>query len=240
MNTKLILSFLNNVTVNNNREWFHAHKAEYDAARREFETAVEILIGKIAEFDPSVGHLTVKDCCYRFYRDTRFSPDKSPYKRHFGCYISAKGKKSLHGGYYVHIQPGNCFIATGAYWLPTNILTACRNEIMVNIDEWLKAVENGRFVKTFGYVGEGRMEDYTDEDKVSSKGFGMTMLKKAPKDFPSDYEYLRYLKMKDYCCWHAVDEDFFDSEKWMDEACSMFKTAKPMMDFVNSVIDDYE
>lgn len=240
MNTKLILKFLRDIAANNNRDWFQEHKAEYDKAKKDFEQGVAELILRIAEFDPEIAHLTYKDCCYRFYRDVRFSPDKSPYKRHFGAYICAKGKKSLRGGYYIHMQPGNCFVATGSYWLPTNILTSCRNEIMANIDEWRAAVENGKFIKYFGYPGQSQMEDYTDEDKMSAKGFGITHLKKAPKDFPSDYEFIDYLKMKDYCCWHSVGDDFFEGDGWLKETVKMFKVAKPMMDFTNSVIDDYE
>jgi len=160
MDTTIIIDFLRDIAKHNNREWFQDNRKRYDKAKEEFEKGVEQLLGAITEFDPTVMHLTVKDCTYRFYRDVRFSSDKSPYKRHFGAYISAKGKKSLHGGYYIHIQPGNCFIATGAYWLPTNILTACRNEIMVNIDSWRKAVENGRFINLYGYAGGNDMGEY--------------------------------------------------------------------------------
>lgn len=241
MNTKLIIKFLSNVAANNSREWFHEHKKEYDKAKADFDEGVGKLITRLTQFDPEISHLTVKDCVYRFYRDTRFSSDKSPYKRHFGAYICAKGKKALRGGYYIHVQPGNCFIATGSYWLPTNILTACRNEIMANIDQWRKVVENGRFVKLFGYPTEAATvnpEDY--QEKMTPKGFGIAALKKAPKDFPSDYEFLKYLKLKDYCCWHSVPDDFFEGDKWIEEAAEMFKVAKPMMDFMNSVIDDYE
>lgn len=53
---------------------------------------VHDLIVRIAAFDPSVQYLTVADCTYRFYRDTRFSSDKSPYKRHFGAYINARAR----------------------------------------------------------------------------------------------------------------------------------------------------
>lgn len=240
MNTANICKYLSQITVNNNRDWFHAHKAEYDRVRKDFEKGVEELILRISKFDPSISHLTAKDCIYRFNRDTRFSPDKSPYKRHFGAYISAKGKKSLHGGYYLHIQPGNCFLAVGTYWLPTNILTSCRNEIMGNIDQWRQCVENGQFIKLFGYAGASQMTDYTDEDQMSPKGFGITHLKTAPKDFPRDYEFVQYLRMKDYCCWHSVDEEFFASDSWFDNAVKIFKVAKPMMDFINSVVDDYE
>ena len=124
MDTQRILQFLKDVAANNNRPWFQEHKDEYDAVRQDFEAGVAQLIGRIADFDNSVAHLSVKDCTYRFYRDTRFSPDKSPYKRHLGAYISAKGKKSLHGGYYIHLEPGGCLMACGSYWLPTNILTS--------------------------------------------------------------------------------------------------------------------
>ena len=92
MNTTLIMQFLRDITENNNRTWFQLHHDEYLAAKEEFERQIPMVIGRIAEFDPSVAHLTVRDVTYRFYRDTRFSPDKSPYKRHLGAYIAAHGK----------------------------------------------------------------------------------------------------------------------------------------------------
>lgn len=123
MDAKRILKYLKQLMANNNREWYQAHKAEYDAVRADFEAGIAKAIGRITEFDPSIAHLSVKDCTYRFYRDTRFSNDKSPYKNHFGGYIAAHGKKALHGGYYLHLEPGHCMVACGNYWLPTNILT---------------------------------------------------------------------------------------------------------------------
>ena len=209
------------------------HKDEYLACKADFEQDVARAITHLAAFDDEVAHLQVKDCVYRFYRDTRFSEDKSPYKRHFGAYICAKGKKALRGGYYMHVEPGNCMLATGSYWLPTNILTSCRNEIMGNIDVWREAVENKDFIENFGKPNDGTWEQ-------SSKGFGLESLKTCPSGFPRDYEFLQYLRMKDYCCWKRVSDDFFDGDDWYDEAMNIFKTAKPMMDFMNAVIDDYE
>jgi uncharacterized protein (TIGR02453 family) len=226
MNTQLILSFLRNITVNNNRTWFQEHHDEYLAAKEEFEAYVANAIVRIAEFDPSIAHITVKDATYRFYRDTRFSPDKSPYKRHLGAYIAAHGKKAFHGGYYIHLEPDNCMLACGCYYLPTNILTACRNEIMANVEEWLGRVENPRFTQFFSPANGG--------------GFGLEHLKTCPAGFPRDFEHIKYLRMKDYCCWHNVDEHFFDSEDSLEKMAEVFKAAKPMMDFVNAVIDDYE
>lgn len=234
MNIRRINKFLQAIAANNNREWFQEHKAEYEACKADFEQSVDQLILAIAKFDPSISYLTAKDCTYRFYRDTRFSEDKSPYKTHFGAYVSAKGKKSLHAGYYLHIAPDGCMLASGAYWLPTNILTSCRNEILGNTEAWLKCVENGAFVKTFGYANEGDME------VKSGKGFGMTRLKTAPKGFPRDSELVPYLRMKDYVCWQYVPATLFEKENWIAESVKVFKVAKPMMDFMNSVIDDYE
>ena len=134
MNVKKINHFLQDVAAHNNREWFLEHKAEYLAAKSDFEEGIRKAIAHYAGFDDEIAHLQVKDCTYRFYRDIRFSSDKSPYKRHFGAYICAHGKKSLRGGYYIHVEPGHCLLAVGAYCLPTNILTSCRNEIMGNIE----------------------------------------------------------------------------------------------------------
>lgn len=226
-----ILNFLDNVRRNNNRQWFQANKDEYLAVRADFENAVGELINNISKFDSTISHITVKDATYRFNRDTRFSEDKSPYKRHFGAYIAAHGKKKLHGGYYVHLEPGNCMLACGSYFLPTNILTSCRNEIIANIDTWLSAVSNKTFTDLFVADANG---------DSSGWGFGLERLKTVPKGFSRDYKYIEYLRMKDYCCWHNVPDDFFAGNTWIENAVEIFKAAKPMMDFVNSVIDDYE
>src|SRR3712207_1248405 len=233
MNTKRILKYLQAIAAHNNREWYQEHKAEYLSVRQDFEDGIAKAITRFSSFDEEIAHLQVKDCTYRFNRDTRFSPDKSPYKNHLGAYICAKGKKSLRGGYYIHLEPGHCMIAVGSYWLPTNILTSCRNEIMGNIDEWRKCVESGQFIKMFGYPNEGSWEE-------SEKGFGLAALKTCPSGFPKDYKYIEYLRMKDYCCWHRVADNFFEGDGWLDETAKMFQVAKPMMDFMNNVIDDYE
>ena len=132
-------------------------------------------------------------------------------------------------------------VACGNYWLPTNILTSCRNEMMGNTAEWLKCVENKEFKK---YYSSPVASSFSTPTDVSSwdqpQGFGLEKLKKCPVGFPKDWPYVEYLRMKDYCCWHQVPDDFYEGEKWLDEIERMFKAAKPMMDFMNSVIDDYE
>lgn len=232
MDTQTIISFLCQIAANNTRPWFAEHRAEYDEARATFEAGASKALARIATIDPTVAHLSLKDITYRFYRDTRFSPDKSPYKRHFGAYIAAHGKKALHGGYYLHMEPGHCLLACNSYYLPTNILTSCRNEIMANIDEWRRCVESPEFLRHFGRPACG--------DWDSARGFGMEHLKTCPAGFPRDYPYIAYLRMKDYCCWQHVPDDFFEGDAWLDPMEEIFRAAKPAMDFINAVIDDYE
>ena len=146
--------------------------------------------------------------------------------------MNAHGKKALRGGYYIHLEPDGCLLAVGNYWLPTNILTSCRNEIMANQEAWLRCVESKEFKTFFDAPEESGWE--------SPQGFGLAKLKTCPSGFPRDYEHMKYLRLKDYCAWHRVEEQFFEGDAWLNQMERIFKAAKPMMDFLNAVIDDYE
>lgn len=214
----VVLNFLARVAANNNRPWFAAHRADYDAARSAFESMATDVLAALGRIDPSVAHLEVKDCMYRFYRDTRFSPDKSPYKRHMGLYVAARGKKSLHGGYYLHLEPGHCFVAGGAYCLPAPVLRAVRSDIVAGIDEFRAIVEAPAFRRLYSTIG-------------------MERVKTVPHGVPRDFAYMQYLQPKDYSVWHPVSDDFFAHPRWPSRAASMFAVMKPFLDFVNFSID---
>ena len=104
---------------------------------------------------------------------------------------------------------------------------------MRNIDTWRRIVENKAFVDLFGKPNETKWGEGT-------RGFGLDSLKSAPSGFPRDYEFIQYLRMKDYCVWVKVPDNFFEGDAWIDEMTRIFKVGKPMMDFMNNVIDDYE
>ena len=131
---KTVMDFLAEIAEHNDRSWFMANKGLYDSAREAFEMITTEMIARISDFDLEVSHLSAKDCTYRIYRDVRFSNDKRPYKIHMGAYINARGKKSQHGGYYMHMQPGNCLLAGGSYCLEPHILRAVRQSIVDNTD----------------------------------------------------------------------------------------------------------
>ena len=130
MQINTILQFLSELKTNNNREWFADNKDWYNKVRKEFESLSQELIIEISKFDDDIKHVEVKDCVFRIYRDTRFSHDKSPYKTHFGVFIaSAGGRKSQRGGYYLHLDPAECFVAVGVWCPQPDLLKALRKSV---------------------------------------------------------------------------------------------------------------
>ena len=150
-----IIRFLEQLRRHNNREWFEANKLWYRDVKARFDGLVARLIDAIAAFDPSVAGLAVKDCTYRIYRDTRFSPNKEPYKTHFGAYFCPRGKKSGYAGYYFHVEPqgdgliGGHLLSAGLYMPEPNVLKSVRDEIFDNGERF---VERGEPAET----GAGR------------------------------------------------------------------------------------
>lgn len=215
-----ILNYLHDIANNNTREWFHANRDRYDDVRTHFEEIVRGLLVRIGQFDSSISHLEVKDCVYRFYRDVRFSQDKAPYKRHFGCYINAKGRKALRGGYYFHLQPDENMIAGGTWYLPGNILREVRYSILEDIDGFRDIVEKPEFREAFPQLG-------------------YDSLKTMPKGFPKDFAYPEYLRIKVYSCFNNLSNSYFDRSDWLDDIARKFEVSKPFIDFINDTIDDY-
>ena len=149
---KQVYEFLGKLYKHNNREWFNAHKEEYLRAKATFDGFVQELISEVYKFDKNINPdiLSVKDCTYRIYRDIRFSSDKSPYKTHMGAYLVKGGKKSPYAGYYFHIEPftdeyaDGCMLCAGAYMPDNKQIASVREEIMVNGESFLKAINKAK------------------------------------------------------------------------------------------------
>lgn len=215
-----VLNFLSGLSLHNDRQWFAENKPLYEAARQSFDAITAEMIARIAAFEPEVARLTAKDCTYRIYRDVRFSNDKSPYKTHMGAFVNPRGKKSMHGGYYIHLQHGYCMLAGGSYCLTPAILKAVRQSIVDNTAEFLQIVENPRFASLFGEIGESRV-------------------KTVPQGFPRDFPHMQYIQPRDYSIHTCMPDSFFLSAGWTEKAAEVFRVMKPFLDFVNYTVDDY-
>ena len=219
---KDILNFLSELKANNCREWFNDNKERYNAVKKSVESLTENLLAMISGFDSEASGLRVADCTYRIYSDTRFSSDKTPFKTHIGIFINPpKGKKSFRSGYYLHIEPGNCLFAAGNIGLPSGMLKAVRQSIYDEIEEYRSIVESEDFKKTFPSIGEN-------------------MLKTAPKGFPKDWEFIDYLKPKDFCCSCPISDKTMLSPKLLKTLEPIYRRAKRYNDFINYAIDDFE
>lgn len=215
-----ILAFLADIRDNNNREWFAANRNRYDEAHTLFRAVAEDMITRIGPFDSTVAGMPVEQTLYRFYRDTRFSPDKSPYKRHMGTFINAKGKKSQHGGYYLHLEPGACLLAVGTYWHESRVVRAIRQEIVDHTERFVAIVDDTAFRRSY-------------------TSLTIESLKTIPRGFPKDFARPELLRAKDYCASCPLSDDFFAAGDWRERAAAIFRTGKPYMDFINEVVDDY-
>jgi uncharacterized protein (TIGR02453 family) len=210
-----ILSFLKDLKINNNREWFQANKDQYDQARQTFESFINELIPLIRTIDPLIDMVTAKDCAFRIYRDVRFSPDKSPYKTNMGAYIARGGKNSTMAGYYVHIDPGASFLAGGLYMPPPEILKKVRDEIYYQPGDFKKIIYNKEFVKVFGEIDDpGKM-------------------KNPPKGYPKDFPEINLLKFRNYAVMHYVPDDLLLRDNYRDYAIDVFKVLHPLNSYFN-------
>ena len=216
-----IYAFLRHVAAHNDREWFHAHQPEYKAARTSFAQYVQEMILRIAAFDSSVAYQTPATCIYRFARDTRFSEDKSPYKRHFGAFVCSHGRKSYRAGYYLHLEPGNSLVAGGSWCPPAPLLKHVRQAIVDDTDRFRAIVEDDAFRHLFPVVGE---------DPV----------KTMPKGFPRDFPYPHYLRPRLYTVWHPIPDDLVSQPDGQQRIGQMFRTMAPFNGFLNQVFDEYE
>ncbi len=174
------LSFLRRLAQNNNREWFNDNKKQYQDSLELFRGFASELLAGMSQFDPTLGDLVAKDTIFRIYKDVRFSKDKSPYKTHFGCWMTKGGRKSTDAGYYFHLEPDNSFMAAGVYMPPKEQLNLIRQEIVLNPLDYLNVFNDPVIGK--GYERGGK------ED----------MLKKGPTGFPKDFEHIEELKYKHF------------------------------------------
>jgi uncharacterized protein (TIGR02453 family) len=212
------LSFLSDLSNNNNKPWFEINRKRYESAKKDWEAKIAQLITSIAKFDPAIGELEVKNCTFRINRDVRFSKDKSPYKTNFGASFSKGGKKIMSAGYYVHLAPNEIFIA-GGMWMPEPpYLNSIRQEIDYHLDEFKKIVENPAFLKQFGKI---------DGEKLSN----------APKGFDKESPALEYLKLKSYVGIKQLKPSEITDENFVKITSESFKELKPLCDFINKAIN---
>ncbi len=221
MNIQNILQFLQELKLNNNREWFASNKKWFEQVKLEFEQISKELILEISKFDEDIKHVDAKDCIFRIYRDTRFSHDKTPYKTHFGVFVASDGgRKSQRGGYYIHLDPDGCFVGVGVWGPEPVLLKALRQSIYDNIDELNEIRQSKDFSRYF--------VDFFEEDK----------LKTVPQGFPKDFKEAELLKLKHYLVDYKFDDKQANSEDFVTLVVDVLRSGYPLNRFLNYTVDE--
>lgn len=212
---KNIVKFLEELSEHNNRDWFQANKQRYKEVQEEFNLFTTQLVVRIGEFDHTISGLTIAECTYRIYRDTRFSPDKTPYKTHIGAYICPAGKKSGYAGYYLHIEPyGKSILAAGLHCPEPSVVKSVREEIFTNGNQLIKSITDSGFM--------------LDE---SSK------LSRPPKGYSADNEYIEYLKLKEFDLIKSVTEQQLFQADVLNYIVSEFTRCKEFNAILNRAVE---
>lgn len=218
MDFLFILKFLRSLAKNNNRPWFEKNKGTYLQAKEYFEIFVGKYLQELAAFNPELAGLNPKKLPFRIYRDVRFSKDKRPYKTNMGAGFSPNGKLVQEPGYYLHIEPGGCFLAGGIYMPDSENLSKVRQEIDYTGDGLEKIMNDKKFKKWF-------------------KGFGdFDRLKTVPKGYRKDHPRLQWLQNKSFIVTHPFTDAEVLDKKFLKKITEASKAMKPLIDFLKEAI----
>ncbi|MCD6065706.1 MAG: hypothetical protein K0S33_532 [Bacteroidetes bacterium] len=212
-----VLKFLTALGKNNNKEWFDKNKPAYQEAKQVFQAEVAKLIKEIGKSDPAISDLDASKCLFRINRDVRFSKDKAPYKTNFGADMSPGGKGSMNPGYYLHIEPGKSFLASGCWMPEPNYLQAIRQEIDYNPAEFRKIVKAKDFVANYKQLSQ--------EDA----------LKTTPKGYEKDNPNLEFLRLKHFIAVHDMKDKDVTDKNFVSNCTKIYKSAIHLNTFLRRV-----
>ncbi|MDA9843802.1 DUF2461 domain-containing protein [Flavobacteriaceae bacterium] len=206
-----IFTFFKELNQNNTREWFEPQKARFKALEAEtklFTEAIKTALNQTDEIE--------KAKIFRIYRDVRFSKNKTPFKTHFGISFHRK-KPQFRGGYYIHIAPGDSFIATG-FWDPNkDDLFRIRKEMEIDAQELRGIMAKPKFKKHWGSLqGEE--------------------VKTAPKGFSKEHADIDLIKKKQYIFLKKFSDKEVLAPDFQKEIVTHFEAIRPFFDYMSSIL----
>jgi len=209
---KSTFKYLSDLRKNNQREWYHENKNAFQEAQlnaKEMYLAVRNNLEKTDEID--------RFKMFRIYRDLRFSKDKTPYKTHFAGSFSRTGK-SLRGGYYLRIKPGDSFLA-GGFWEPNKEdLFRIRKELEYDATEMRSILNDTNFKKIFG----GKLEG--------------SELKTVPRGFDKEDVTIDLIRKKGFIAVRNFSDKEVLSANFLSLVEESFLALRPFFDYMSAVL----
>jgi uncharacterized protein (TIGR02453 family) len=219
--SKQTFEFLAALTKNNNREWFDAHQQEYeDVVRTPALAFISDMSDEMHAISPHFRALSKKvgGSLMRIHRDIRFGKDKAPFKTNIGIQFRHEVGKDIHApGYYVHIEPGGCFVGVGLWRPDADALFKIREAIMKNGDTWVAARDDKSFSKQFTLEGDA--------------------LANAPRGYAKDHPLVEDLKRKDFIGLAELREATVTSMNFRPQVVEYFRHAAPYMRFLCKALE---
>ncbi len=215
-----LFTFLRDLRENNDREWFQTNRPRY------LDVVQDPALQFVAEFAPLLEGISrhfvadprpVGGSLFRIHRDTRFSKDKTPYKTQVGIHFRHERAKSAHApGFYLHLEPGSVFAASGIWRPDTETLGRIRHAIAADPQGWAKATR-----------------------AVTSDGFRLAgdALKRPPAGFDPAHPAIEELKRKDFIAVASLTERQVVEPGFPNRLADLYRTTTPLMRFVCEAID---
>lgn len=206
-----VLAFYKELEENNTREWFEPQKSRFKALEAEIKQYTEELKNVLNKTDE-----IERAKIFRIYRDVRFSKNKTPFKTHFGIAFHRK-KPQLRGGYYLHIAPGDSFIATG-FWNPEKEdLFRIRKEMEVDAAELRNVVANPTLKSHWGTLqGEE--------------------VKTAPKGFSKEHADIDLIRKKQYLFVKKFTDKQVLAPDFQNQISKHFEAIRPFFDYMTNIL----
>lgn len=214
--TPKLFKFLRDLSENNDRDWFKAHQTDYEQYVR--EPALDF-INDFADPLKKISEHFIADTrkvggsLFRIQRDTRFSKDKTPYKPNTGMQFRHKMAKDAHApGFYLHLQPGECFMGVGLWRPETKIAYRIRERIDGEPALWKRATREKRFTDVFHLGGDS--------------------LVRPPRGFDDDHPLIEDLKRKDFIASTRLTQKQITSDSFMKDFTDYSKRGAQFMKFL--------
>jgi uncharacterized protein (TIGR02453 family) len=232
--TPATFRFLRALKRNNRRDWFHAHKDDYEnAVKAPALRLITDLAEPLRALSPQLvaSPRAVGGSLFRIHRDTRFASDKSPYKTHVGMsFYHAATKATARGSLgtaalgrldapvlYLHLEPGACF-AGGGIWHPQPAtLKRLRDFLIDNPRSWKQATRAPAFRRVFELDGE--------------------TLSRPPRGYDREHELIEDLKRKDFIASSALADADLLRPDLVRLLLRRFRLMRPMLDWLCASVE---
>ena len=209
------MQFFRGLARNNNRDWFLPRKNIFEEkVKQPMRELVELVNAGMKSYAPE--HVTEPDkAIYRFYRDTRFSKDKTPYKDHIAATFARRGLSRHEGAsYYFGVSHKEVAIGGGVYMPMPETLRAMREQIAVRPAEFRRLMNGGAAKKLYGEMQGAQ-------------------LARVPKGFACDHPAANLLRYKQFLFYVELPPEIAGTREIAATIGKHFRAIAHFVDFLN-------